>query len=363
MYRQPGPPRPAFTLIELLVVIAIIAILIALLVPAVQKVREAAALAQCANNLKQLAIACHSYHDVNKRLPPAVQFQAGLNRTTAGSNFGPNWIVLVLPYVEQGDLYNQTFGGVTVGGSVLSYMATGDSTWRNIGSIGVPNFRCPSDSGFEIGWNGTAGLANGQPWARGSYACNFGGIHQPNSPSGGESATGWLSSEGGASPDYQSNASFGGPVPDGTLAGGVMCINWGAKLTELADQDGTSTTVMLSEVRVGSFLSPADPRGTWAAGFPGCSAIGACYCWDCTNPNDHNDSSDDTEGGVDDPTDGMGNWATCPFQQAQARSQHLGGVNVAWGDASVRFVRDDVSQAVWWYMCARNDGVAYTYGY
>src|ERR1700740_3038266 len=96
-----------FTLIELLVVIAIIAILIALLVPAVQKVREASARAQCQNNIKQLALGCMNYHDTNKKLPPAIMFQKGLNRTTATSNFGPNWMCLILPYIEQAALYSQ----------------------------------------------------------------------------------------------------------------------------------------------------------------------------------------------------------------------------------------------------------------
>src|SRR6187399_514527 len=100
--------RAAFTLIELLVVIAIIAILIALLVPAVQKVREAAARTQCLNNLKQLAIACQSYHDTIKSFPPAVIMPPGVDDTQGGQNFGPNWVVLILPYIEQGALYSPT---------------------------------------------------------------------------------------------------------------------------------------------------------------------------------------------------------------------------------------------------------------
>src|SRR5215211_823513 len=97
----------AFTLIELLVVIAIIAILIALLVPAVQKVRAAAARTQCQNNIRQLAVALHSYHDVGKSLPPAVMMDASVaDPANYNYNFGPNWVVLILPYIEQAPLYN-----------------------------------------------------------------------------------------------------------------------------------------------------------------------------------------------------------------------------------------------------------------
>src|SRR3954470_7980968 len=101
-------PKPrGFTLIELLVVIAIIAILIALLVPAVQKVREAAARAQCQNNLKQLGLAMHSYHDTYKKFPRNYLQVGGNVWEALSANY------FLLPFVEQAPLYNQGQANLT----------------------------------------------------------------------------------------------------------------------------------------------------------------------------------------------------------------------------------------------------------
>ena len=137
MLRTPPRIRSGFTLIELLVVIAIIAVLIGLLLPAVQKVRESAARMSCTNNLKQVGLALHAYHDANQAFPAG--YIDGNNNPNATPNLdvGPGWgwATMVLPYLEQGTIFNQINLNVPVG--------TG--TNAALTSLILKVYQCPSD--------------------------------------------------------------------------------------------------------------------------------------------------------------------------------------------------------------------------
>ena len=142
--------RRGFTLIELLVVIAIIAILIALLLPAVQQAREAARRSQCKNNLKQIGLAFHNYHDVHNTFPPGFVLQT----TTAGAG---NWAcnAMILPYIDQAPLYSN----LNVGNNQLSNVVAATTTLLPMIQNGISAYKCPSDTAPQTNTGGTIAAA------------------------------------------------------------------------------------------------------------------------------------------------------------------------------------------------------------
>ncbi len=146
-HRQTPSRTAGFTLVELLVVIAIIGILVGLLLPAVQAAREAARRMQCSNNMKQFGLAMHNYHDVNKKFPNSFQFYGLDGGIRPGSRsrydgIGFSWTVLILPFIEQGNIYNQFNQSFDI---LDSDNAAGTS--RNIVTAASQTSwaRCPSD--------------------------------------------------------------------------------------------------------------------------------------------------------------------------------------------------------------------------
>jgi prepilin-type N-terminal cleavage/methylation domain-containing protein/prepilin-type processing-associated H-X9-DG protein len=315
--------RSGFTLIELLVVVSIVGVLSGLTMAGVQKVRASAARLTCANHLRQLGLAAHNYEQDQGSLPAAVQMsyaklgQWNLDSDPRNPSYGPNWAVLLLPYLEQGNLYASV--------PVAGYLRNGDPSWRRTGATSVSVYLCPADVN-----NHAPFVENGVVWARGNYAANAGPTWWPNTV-GGRSAQEW----------------FGN-------AGGVLCINWGTTLAALSAEDGCSRTILFNEVRAG--LDNTDRRGVWAMGFPGSSVTAANAIGDCTHPNDTNSGSDDVMGCTDRPDLGMGCWLGCGSWQAQARSMHANGVNACLADGSVQFIANTVDQRVWACLNSRNDG-------
>ncbi len=359
-----------FTLIELLVVIAIIAVLIGLLLPAVQSAREAARRAQCVNNMKQLGLAFHNYISTNDSVPPA--------SVPIRQSF--SYLARLLPYLEQQNIYNacnfqvgERWGGG--GGNILAgppFCLGGEcnagDVWAGINASAIANqinsFLCPSDtepaSGGQI-WLG------GRPQLVGvfNYPLNVGlnpyqgtqGVS--NGPTYFPSWGIWATQSGSA---IYRNISAEGTV---TLA----------KFT-----DGTSNTILASEWIKGDGKAPASSKDglgqvytstSTANAFAGQLNADVRYAAACEAATARNwtwkgdwwiSAQSSTYSHTQTPNrkscyyQGTGQPGSAVVNVLTASSRHPGGVNTAFGDGSVKFIKSTVNAMAWYALATPNGG-------
>lgn len=329
--------RKAFTLVELLVVIAIIGLLVGLLLPAVQAAREAARRMSCQNNLKQLGLAMHNYESANRQFPPA-----GIISLIVAQNTNATWSIhgRLLPYLEQGNLYNIVDLNVS---------------WDNqaiLGGLKIPSYSCPSDPSSDVTRDMSPKLAS--PLYPTTYGFNFGS---------------WLA----FSPSTNS------------MGDGVCGPNSRIGFRDIAD--GSSSTLLISEVKArqyygrnepvigGTSLPTADPTAVAAR-------VPQSFTW--CRPNGHTEwpdgrvhhqgftttlgpngklilanSSNLCPAGadIDYTSQQEGTSATISTVAViTSRSHHSGIVNSALVDGSVRSMSNSIDLRVWRALGTRQGG-------
>lgn len=292
--------RNGFTLIELLVVIAIIAILIALLLPAVQQAREAARRSTCKNNLKQLGLAMHNYHETHRIFPPGA-IAPSTNCTTLGTSTILNHTAyqMMLPFLEQAALYNN-FNFSLPSGTSYYTSASGCSLTQpttdqlSVVTSQVPVFACPSDAGPA---KGTANHSFSQ--ANGAHRTSYGLVSHQN--------------DGAWSNNWGAETS---------IAKGIWGPNGAARIRDVVD--GTSNTAAMVE-------APFQKKTGEAWTGPYWNAYTYIYWIDIygTNTGINNIVADS-------PISGVG--------RNGAGSAHVGGAHMLLVDGAVRFVSENVDQ-------------------
>lgn len=347
--------RNGFTLIELLVVIAIIAILIALLLPAVQQAREAARRTQCRNNLKQLGLAIHNYHDVHSAFPPATYVQPGGAYDT---NQSGSWLVRILPQIDQSPAYN----GLRMSGSNFSGTTGTDYNWATWNTLRVPGLWCPSSALPQVreyttqtGTRTNAGAPNTITVQLANYVGICGAYSTPDgSP---QVQRGWTGS--------------GMLVANGIIVPAVSGVTWSTvqlvdpdksippPVTMARITDGTSNTAMVGEQgiftqRAGQPGTQCDMRasnaqgnGSWSSGKNANANIGnytsirqpATINWNLTTPT----------------IVGTNDYCSGAMMHSIFSSAHTGGAHFVMGDGSVRFISENVHSPVLSAICQRND--------
>jgi prepilin-type N-terminal cleavage/methylation domain-containing protein/prepilin-type processing-associated H-X9-DG protein len=293
--------RRGFTLIELLVVIAIIAVLIGLLLPAVQKVREAASRAKCQNNMKQLGIALHAYHDAMNGFPKAGDTGTQLS-----------WHVYILPYIEQGPLYNQF--NLSKGGKFTD-------TGRNNphGAVRMIAYLCPSGPLDKMGSYNPQPTenVNGQP----PYTTHYYGIDGPriNNPATGK--------------PYAIVSGTSGFEGAGIGDAGIFRRDTQVRVTDITD--GSSNTLMVGEMSQFYEGAPTGTRyRTWVRG---CDTTPVCA-------------------GTKNVFNAINSPSVTVFMDMAMGSKHPQGANFTMGDGSVRFVRDSIDLNSYRGLASRNGG-------